>query len=369
MSLYRVLMVTDNMEVQGISTVIINYYKYINLQKFRVDIFTGKPVNSNYRKELNSDLTTVYIVGNRKSDPLQYYKELNKVLQKEKYDIIHVHGNSSTMGIELMIAKHNKVPVRIAHCHNSRCGSMARHRLLLPLFRLSYTQGIACSSLAGNWIFGENNFIVIRNGFAVKSFIFNSDSRNHYRQMLGLEDFIVIGHVGVFNEQKNQEFLIKVVKQLGNIKPDIKLLLVGKGPEMEEIRVQTEREKISEKVLLYGESNDISGLLSAMDIFAFPSKWEGLGISLVEAQINGLTCFASTSIPKEAAIGNNIEFIPVGDNNIENWTKKILEKIGKGLNRNTYFEDNRDSINLYDIGINIRCLEELYLKCLQQNVT
>ena len=205
---------TSGMGIGGITTHMINYLNAIikeveyNLQ-FTI-VVTGVRDEKILKKFENMGCKLEFL-SDRKGQPIKYVYELKQLIKKNSYDVIHVHGNSSTMGIELYIAKSFKIPIRIAHCHNSKCEHSKLHKLLNLLFAHSYTKAVACSKLAGNWIFGANNFIVLPNAIEYEKFRYNSAIREQYREKMKIEkDTILVGHVGNFNDQKNQTFLIDI---------------------------------------------------------------------------------------------------------------------------------------------------------------
>lgn len=307
----KVLMTCANLYATGITAVVLNFAAYLPRHGVSLELAVGGGADGNVTKELEKLGVKLYMLPQRRKNPFRYRRALKKVIRGGNYDIVHVHGNSATMVLELSVAKKCKVPVRVAHCHNSVCGSMLRHRLLSPFFNRSYTHAVACSSVAGEWIFGKGNFTVIKNGVVAENFAFSAEKRERYRRELGLSDNLVLGHVGRFNEQKNHAFLLKTFEELLQKRGDARLLLVGNGPKFDEISAYIADKPYADKVIVYGVSDDVSGLLSAMDVFVFPSLYEGLGIALVEAQINGLKVICSDACPREANVTDRLKFLPL----------------------------------------------------------
>ena len=169
----KVAMVTNHFGITGIGTVIMNYCKALDKEKYDLTILAGQPISEKYEKEcLENDIHLVTLPS-RHGNPKDHYIALWKALRAGHYDIVHDHGSSSMMAIELTIAKLAGVKSRIAHSHNSNCPNMKVHKLLNPYFRTVYTKALACGQLAGNWLFGENNFEVLPNGFHTDDFTFS----------------------------------------------------------------------------------------------------------------------------------------------------------------------------------------------------
>lgn len=358
----KILMICNDMQVNGISTVILNYVRFLNRDKFQVEIAAGEPINAVYSEELSSKNIKFYRLPNRKKKTLKYRRFLKKIIKENNYDLVHVHGNSATMVLELSIAKKYKVPVRIAHCHNSKCGSILRHKILSMFFKKSYTAAFACSSAAGDWIFGKNNYFVINNGFVVENFKFDCDSRKRYRTELGLTTNYVIGHIGRFNDQKNHLYLIDAFEKIVKNCPTARLLLIGNGPDYEKIKAKISESSAKDNIILYGETNDACGLLSAMDIFAFPSKYEGLGIALLEAQISGLPCVASDVVPKDVVLGDSIKFLPIDEESISLWVEHLSKWQKDEKSRSEFFDLNQEKINNFAIQRNVDKLQNIYIE-------
>lgn len=355
----RVAMISNHLGVMGISSVIMNYSKSMNLQKYDITIIAGKPVANQYLEECKSCGIKVVELPSRHHESLKHYFYLYKVLKSGKFDIVHVHGNSSIMSIELSIARLAGVKKRIAHSHNSTCPNIAVHRILTPFFDKTYTKALACGILAGDWLFGKDNFEVLPNGFHTEKFKFSLDKRNSIRKKLQLEDKYVIGHIGRFNQQKNQIYLLQIFEETAKINEDVCLLLVGTGPDFEKVKSLVETHPYKNRIILYGESSEPNALYSAMDLFVLPSLHEGLPVVLLEAQISGLPCLVSDTVTREMDFGD-ISWASI-EANPQIWSDKILEIKDKlNIDRESYYEKNRKQILEYDISNNVKQLERIY---------
>ena len=363
----KLLMVGDNLDISGITSVILNYALFQNCEQLDISIATGSPQKDNYVKQLNEKNIKVYLLPKRKKHPIKYRKQLKKIIKANNFDIVHVHGNSATMVLELSVAKKCGVKVRIAHCHNSKCGSLIRHKLLLPFFKKSYTHAFACSKLAGDWIFGEGTFEVLNNGINTNRYKFDLQSRNNERIELGVENDIVIGHIGLFNDQKNHSFLLDVFEQLVLIKSNVKLLLVGSGQNFDLVKARVDSSGYKDKVIFAGVSDKIPQMLSAMDVLVLPSKFEGLPVVLIEGQASGLICMTSDCVTTEANITGNVDFLPLS---VSEWAKKLSEvkQFDAALRANVSAESilKIKKAN-YDIQENCKALTSLYEKYLDES--
>lgn len=352
----RIAYITKNLNINGISTVILNYCKNINKNKFTITILAGSPIADTYCKEFNKIGVEIIELPNKIEKNKKYYWTLFKELSSKKYDQVHIHGNSATLTIELIIACIKGIKVRFVHCHNSTCNHKKIHYLLKPIFNKLCTYGFACSNMAGKWLFTKNNYSIIPNGFDTHKFVFNDKFRNEIRKKLNIDDNqLLIGHVGRFNEQKNHPYLLEIFKHVGKVNKDAILLLVGSGPDFVKIKEMIYSHPYKDRIILYGETNEVEKIYSAMDIFVFPSIYEGLGIVLLEAQISGLKCITSNVIPEEAYITENI--VSLNLENPKEWADEIINT--KIQDRNN-LKNNYENIRQYEIKENVKLLEKYY---------
>lgn len=363
----KVVMVTNHFGITGIGTVMVNYCKALDKNKYDLTILAGQPISEKYEKECREYGVHLAVLPSRYENPRNHYIALWQALKKRHYDIIHDHGNSSMMAIELTIAKMAGVKNRIAHSHNSTCPNMKVHKLLNPYFRTVYTKALACGQMAGKWLFGESNFEVLPNGFHTEDFVFSKENRNAIRAELGLENQLVMGHIGRINEQKNQEYLLKIFEKLAPKLNDAVLLIVGTGPDSEKIRTQIGKHPYKDKIILYGETNNPAAFYSAMDIFVFPSKYEGLPVVLLEAQISGLPCIVSDKVTREVDLGDiNWQSI---DDEPKYWADALLSAGYRSEEeRIAYRKKHLEEIKKYDITQSVKKLDRIYSDLIKNEI-
>lgn len=355
----KIAYITKNMLVNGIGTVILNYCQNLDRDKFKITIFAGAPIEKQYIEELNKIGVEIKETPTKKKNPIRYYLFLLNALKSNDYDIVHIHGNSSTITPELFIAYIKGIKVRIAHSHNSTCNNKKIHKLFKPIFNKLYTHGFACSNIAGDWMFDKKDYVVIPNGFDTHKYIFDENTRLRIRNNMNLADNMVIGHVGRFNDQKNHPFLLKVFEKVACENDKAVLLLIGTGPNFEKTNEIIQSHKYKDRIICFGVSKNVSELYNVMDVFVLPSKYEGLGIVLLEAQINGLNCIASDVVPDEVKLDDNvIKFLSLEDS-VDIWAKTILEQVSQ--NRKEFYNNNINNIQKYDIKNNILDLEKRYI--------
>ena len=355
----RVLNVlTGPIAYEGISMSVLNYFKNIDNSKIKMD-FVGPYIVDEIEKQINDKGGKVYIIEGRKKNPLRYIKKVSLLIKENKYDIVQAHGSSAILCLEMIAAKKAGCKIRIAHCRNTKCDHVILDKLLRPIFYKTYTHGFACGELAGKWLFKDRKFEIINNGKDTEKFKYDEEIRKKMRYKCNLEDKIVIGHVGNFNEQKNHTFLIDILYNLVQKNPNYYLVSIGKGRLQSAIEQKVKELGIDKNILFVGASSEVEKWLQAMDIMVFPSKFEGFPNVLVEWQIAGLPCIISSAITKEVKLTNLVQFVPL-EKNPKYWAEEIgkIELQDRNLIKDKVIAQIKEQG--YDIKENAKKLEKIY---------
>lgn len=304
----------------GLASVMLNYYRSLDKKGLQIDFASTNTITPNLNEEIQKNGSKYYQLPKRKNI-IGYWKAV-KCLSRN-YDVVHVHANSSTAVIELSAAKAARVVKRIHHNHTSKTQHPVINALLHPFFKYSYTDAIACSQLAGDWLFGKNNCKILRNAINIAKFEYNKDARVLIRNEFGIkeEDF-VIGHIGKFMDAKNHEFLIKVFAEYHLKHPNSKLLLVGDGEWRSKVETWVADSGCADSIILAGLRSDIPAIVQAMDIFVFPSIYEGMPLTVLEAQASGLPCLISSNVTSDVNIGQDVKMKDLADG-VKDWADSI----------------------------------------------
>jgi len=360
------VIVTARFGYDGISNVVTNYYINQNHSMIKMDILTINDIPIVLKQFIEQYGDHNYIMSYRNRNPIRYLYSLTKLVKKEQYDVVHVHGNSNTMFIELFAALLGGCKTRIAHSHNTRCDHPIINTMLYPFFKLVYTDGFACGPEAGKWLFKNKKFTIINNGIDLNRFTPNSKCRDYYRKKFNIDDKIVVGHVGRFSNQKNHKRLLSIFSAIKQINPQIALLMWGEGELMEQIKNQANL--IGGDIRFMGTSQEVEKCIQSVDLIIFPSIYEGLPLFLIEAQALKIPCLLSNTISSEVKITDCIFFesLNASDNS---WAKKALEIVAQFEYRNV-IEDTHEAICKagYDIHVNSQELFELYKHLIQKNI-
>lgn len=358
----KIAVIAFDLSIGGIQEVVTNYTARLDPEKFEAAVFAGKPVAGKYRSVLETAGVRVTELPARAESKKAYYAALRRALSGGQYDIAHIHGSNAAVTPELVIAKLCGIRQRIVHCHSTIPWNKTAHTLMMPVFKRVYTRAFACGEKAGEWIFGQGNFTIIRNGFSVEKFLFSPETRRRVREELGLDGRFVIGHVGGLNPIKNQSFILEVFEEYRKEHPEAYLLLAGDGPDREMLEAKAAASPARDSIRLFGNTDRPEELLAAMDCFLFPSTAEGLPIALLEAQAAGLPCVISDVITDEVVLSDGVRKMSL-ERPAAEWAAALPEGPRTDESRADLPAETAGKLRAYSIDACVGALEEEYLKC------
>lgn len=366
----RILHVFGKLDRGGAETMIMNLYRNINRRKIQFDFVVHTDDVGDYEPEILKLGGKIYRIPKYKgTNHFQYVQVWKKLLdQHPEYEIIHGHVRS-TASIYLYVAK-QKGRITISHSHSTTSGkgfsSNVKNLLQKPI-RYIADYLVAPSYEAAVWLFGnkvikKSNFFIIKNSIDAKKYVYNEQVRTKIRKELSIDDKFVIGHVGRFHQLKNHEFLIDVFYKVLKEQKNSILLLIGEGDLYSELRKKVQKLGIDEQVIFLGKKENVYDYYQVIDIFVFPSHFEGLGLVAIEAQASGLKTIVSTQIPKEAFVTDLIHSLSL-KLPAKRWAEIILK------NQNYKRKDTFSDIlaHHYDINDNSHFIQEFYYKLLLDN--
>ena len=348
----------------GVEAVIMNYYRHIDKSKVQFDFVVHYDSYRSFVDEAKSMGGKVYEVTPYTKNIFAFTYGIYKIIKEGHYDIVHSNMNSLS-AFPLFAAWLAGAKVRILHNHTTDTKAEGLRtvlkRVLRPFAKMFANRYWACSKLAGEWMYGKQavesgKVTIINNAIDLDKFAFNQEKRDELRQELGLEGKFVIGHVGRMVPQKNHMFLLEIFNEALKQNKDARLLLIGDGYLREKIVAKAQELKIDDKVIMLGSRDDVADLYNAMDVFVFPSLYEGLPVVGVEVQANGLPFLCSDKVTKEIVISDSIELLglEIGANG---WAEKIL------IYRSNLCRKEQDLSNSgFDIEMEAKKLVEMYMK-------
>ena len=329
----RVLQVLGGLFHGGAEAMIMNIYRHVDTEFVQFDFLVHTPLEGVYDQEILKRGGTIYHAPIYRGMNHLAYRSWWKTFLKQhpEYQCIHFHIRG-TSSIAIPICKHFG-RTTIIHAHSTSNGK-SLISTIKGLFQLSLRRNadylFACSEPAGKWLFGKkalehSNFYLWKNAIDTNTYQYSQVIRDCMRRELDLENAFVVGHIGRFIEAKNHGFLLDIFKEVLIQKPNAKLLLVGDGPNRKAIENKADKLEIRQSVIFVGFRSDVHKLLQAMDVFVFPSLFEGLPVTLIEAQANGLPCVASNTVSSEVRLTDLVEFITLETPPI-NWAEQVVCK-------------------------------------------
>ena len=327
----RVLHVFAALDSGGVANFVMNTYRAIDRSKVQYDFALSSGAKGLMDEEAESLGGRLFYFDNSRG----FLENIKSILYKKgPFDVVHSHVFFYS-GLVLWEARRAGIPVRIAHAHNAYTGnsrSMGRRAyesIMQWLIKINATHMLGCSKKACQYLFGSNSLrdqrvMVLLDGIDLERFAFDQKIRNTIREACGVENKFVVGHVGHFNAAKNHKKILSVFSEVARNRNDSVLLLVGDG-ELEETVQNLVRELLlTERVIFAGAHKDVETYYQAMDVFLFPSKYEGFGMAMIEAQANGLSCVASDVVPKETDANGRTIYLPLIESDKE-WGKAVMD--------------------------------------------
>lgn len=326
----KVLILIGSLNIGGAEKIAFEIGNRLDNKQYQFDYIVYGDTIGDYEKTLITKGCHVFHMEAPSNGYWKYYRNLVNLFQAQHYDIVHAHTMFNSAPI-IMIGALFRVPIRITHSHSIK--GFQRRSIIRNIYEVSQrfllrifsTQCIACGEKAGEWLFGSRFFRkkgrVIINGIDVGKYRYCSNKRDEIRKKYGFSDKYIIGHVGHLLDVKNQEFLIRLMPSILEKKENAVLLLLGEGNKREYYHKIITELKLENEVLMLGNVKNVDYYLSAMDVFCFPSRYEGTPLTLLEAQANGIQCIISDQIPKDAIITDYVKVFPLSQP--ENWIQSI----------------------------------------------
>ena len=321
----RILHVVDSMNRAGQETFIMNVYRNIDRSQFQFDFIQFQKDPADYDAEILELGGRIYHATPKGQGLRQSMQEIKHIVAEGGYKVVHRHFSNASMVFELFAAKRGGASCLIAHSHSSSSNNKSTHRLLRrPLYRVADWH-LACAEDAGLWMFGDRAFQIIPNGIDTDMFKYNENDCIKVRDELDISpEQMVFGHVGRFSEVKNHSFILETFKEIVAEVPDAQLILVGDGPLRPAMEQWCELHQLKSHVHFLGVRSDIARIVSAMNCFLMPSLYEGLPVTLVEAQSSGLPCLIADTITADIKLTDCVEFLNL-DESPRVWAIKAIE--------------------------------------------
>lgn len=359
------ILLGDLNRCNGITSYVMNYYQKLDKNKFSIDfVITNDDIDEAYEKNIIENNSKIFYVPAPKIKSMfSDLKNIKKFLKQhlKNYDIFYCHllnqgyfylHNAKKLGFEK----------RVFHSHNIVTREKNklrdfRNQLFKHLVAKEANYYLACSDVAGKDLLGEKgNYQLVNNAISIEQYIFDEDIRNQVRKTLQLEDKVVFIQVGRLAYQKNPQFTIEVFREIKkNIKNAV-LLFVGSGADELELKQMVNQYQLESDVLFLGTRNDVPNLLMGADVFLFPSRFEGLGMVAIEAQVSGLPCYISATVPRETKILDTTQYLETESPVV--WAKEIEATYLKAVRGNYAVEVKNKGYDIHQEAQNLELILE-----------
>ena len=360
----KVLQVFGALDCGGAETMLMNLYRKIDTELLQFDFVKHVTKDCFYDAEILERGGKIYSCPKYTvTNHFKYVKWWDGFFASHpEYKIIHSHVRSTASVILKVAKKHGLVTISHSHSTSNGKGFKSVVKKILQASIPKYSDYcFACSKKSGEWLFGRGvveseKFRIIPNAIDTEKYKFDASIREEIRSSLGVSDKFVYGHVGRFHPAKNHSFLIDVFYEIHKRQQNSVLLLVGGGDLQEETKKKIDELSLGDSVIMLGVRSDVNVVFQAMDVFLFPSLWEGLPLTVVEAQAAGLPCFVSDTVTKEVDLSELVRYLPI-DRGTDVWVKALE-------NENLEHKNVIPSIVKagFDINASVKELTEFYVK-------
>ena len=346
----------------GIDKYLLNVIDVIRKYDVEIDCLTNKN-EAELKKRLDNMGVGLINIPTLKH-PIKQYKEMIRITSQNNYDVAYFNISEAFNCIGILAAKKNNVDKVIVHSHSSGVDSNKKyvriirnciHNIAKKIIVNKADVLCACSDTAAMWMFSKTDSIsIINNAVDLKKFKFDKINREIKRRELGIENRIVVGHVGAFSYQKNSEFLVDLAFELKKINANYVILSIGDGTDLEKVKGKAVKYNVEDNIIFLGVRSDVDQLLSAMDVFVLPSRFEGLPIAAIEAQAVGLPIVMSDTISRKSQMVSNCKFLSI-KNSASDWAN-IIDKFSKMGKEKL----NQNMIEKYDLSIQKKQILDIF---------
>ncbi len=332
----RLLCIVGGMNAGGAETFLMKLYRALDKTKYQMDFAVAITEKGHYDDEILSLGGKIHHITPKSKGFFKNFNSMRRIVRDNQYKYVLRTSQHALSALELLAARLGGAKVCVFRSSNSNTVTGSKKDLLLHKLcgfmpRRFANVWIAPSTEAAEFMFGKGcvasgKVTLVHNAVDLDYFKFDPADRVACREELQLADRLVIGHVGRFNQQKNHGFLLEVFAEIARKRPDAVLLLVGKGELEQDIRQKAETMDIADKVIFAGVRSDIPRVLSAMDVFVFPSLYEGMPNTVIEAQATGLPCVIADTITPEADVTGLVQYLPLSLE-ADKWAEAALQAV------------------------------------------
>lgn len=301
----RVLHIVGAIYPGGMENFIMNLYSNIDRSQLQFDIAVHAHKENDYTEQIEKMGGKVFVLPRLTKNPLKSLYALYRLVKTNKYPVVIRHTSNALVAPQLLVAKMAGAKT-ICHSHNETDPQKLIHKICRLFLGNIADERLACSQKAGEWMFGRKKFIIIHNAIDIDKFAYSKEKEERIRKEFKLGDAKIYGHIANFIESKNHLYLLKIFKEISLLDNNAKFFCVGEGDIRPQIETEIENLNLQDKVILTGIRNDVEDFMSCFDVLIFPSIFEGLPLTLIEAQAAGLPVLMSDTITDAVIVSKDL---------------------------------------------------------------
>ena len=359
----KVLHIVGSMHPGGMENFVMNIYENIDREKYHFDFAEHAIKENGYDDRIRELGGKVFLLPRLTKNPVKSLKDLKKIIHDEKYDIVIRHTPNALIAPQLMMAK-KEGAITVCHSHNTTDPKKFLHIIGKILLKKCVDVRLACSESAGKWMFGNQNYEVVKNAIDINKFAYNKDAADKVVAEFNLHGRHIYGHVANFIESKNHGFLLEIFKEITKLDERAVLICLGDGSTRLQIETKIRDLGLEDKVILTGIRKDVEAFMSAFEVMIFPSFFEGLPLTLIEAQISGLPICMSDTITDEVIITENLVTKYSIEKPAIDWAKKVIKMREENKPRICQIDNVRK--NGYDLKLMVSWYQQFLSKLVEE---
>lgn len=359
----RVLHIVGAMYPGGIENFIMNLYEKIDKEKVQFDIAIHMRKPNDYVEIIEQMGGKIYELPRLTKRPIQNLSQIYRIVKDNQYKIVIRHTANALVAPQLLSARIGGAHT-ICHSHSEQDPQLLLHQLGKILMGAAASERFACSEKAGQWMYGGKSFQIIHNAINIKRFAYSAAASRKVREEFNLGECRVYGYVANFTPSKNHIYLLKIFKEISRLDENARFFCLGDGLLRPDIESEIKRLKLENKVVLTGIRKDVENFMSCFDVLIFPSIYEGLPLTLIEAQAASLACLVSDTVTKDIVVSQNLVKYESLEKEPEVWAKTAV-MMGIGTDRSCQYESISKAG--YDIEALAQWYENYFVGILEKN--
>ncbi|MBR0172844.1 MAG: glycosyltransferase family 1 protein [Lachnospiraceae bacterium] len=364
----RVLHIAGSLAPGGIETFLMNLHEQIDKERFAFDYAVNQLSEGDYANRARALGGNIFVLPRLSSHPVSNLRSTGRLVRDNRYDVVIRHTANAMVTPQLLVAKKNGAKT-ILHAHNESDPMKAAHVAGRLLMGRAADARIACSEGAGRWMYGRQPFVVMKNAIDIRKFAYSAEGEARIRKEFRLGEAHLYGSIANFRPEKNHAYLLEVFRLIKDSDPDAKLLCLGDGALRASIESAIREKHLEDSVILAGTRADVADVMSAMDVLLFPSLFEGLPVTLIEAQAAGLSVLLSENVTKDVVVTDGlVSYLPI-DVMALVWAKEARVLMSDALARPKQEKRIQQTETIAGHGYDMKTVSKQYMELAEALVT